>query len=1045
MRKNPFGGLTVLAGFLLAASVTAGMIAEYYKDPLDDLVGTQSSMIVTEETDDEGEIWNYEQEFKTAKEAFEGYKEFALRQSEETIALLKNENSALPLAKGSNVTMMGLRSYAPFYGNNGGSIPDMNTILNGNTITEAFEAEGFNLNPSMLGTYEAWIEANGGTFGPPSYGATAPEYTNIMDKTKGTIFELSPTELAAQNSAYNSQYSSYNDAAIVVVGRGAGEQNEYNLSTSSTGDNQTTTGNVMSLSEEERAVIAEAKANFSKVIVIINATNTMEFKELVEDDGIDAIVWAGHPGAYGWYSVAKVLNGDVNPSAHLGDTYATNNAVNPAMQSFGYNYWANRDSFESAQNVNSYLVEAEGIYAGYRYYETRYADIVMNRGTNPASASAGTYTGSDYRPATVPGTWSYDHEVIYPFGYGLSYTTFEQEITDFRVMGDKRTAYVTVRVTNTGDVAGKSVIQLYAQSPYTEYDRQNGVEKSAIQLMDFEKTPTLAPDEPYEVTMEVDMSNLASYDYRNAKTFILDAGDYYFTLGNDAHDAVNRVLARQDYSVTGVSEAARNDVEVWSNSSLDTTTFSVSPNGVNITNQVSEGDYSMDLNSFDGYENTVTYLTRDNWDGTFPESYAGLSATGRLATLLGNDFISLKNDANPSDYVWGEDNGLSITQFKDADWNDPRWDDLVDQVPVEEFLDFAANAFHNVQQIPSVGYVGHPADDGPGGSDSHYFDEGSYRGQAFTDGADYEDLGTRVTCSQTNIAYSFNKELAYENGEIILGETSLMLGLPIIIGPAMNIHRHGYNGRGGEYFSEDPILSGYIGSNVVQGAQSKGVLVNIKHAAFNDQEQNRSGIAVFMNEQKARELELRNLQQAFVGNGKAAAWRNNSEYDDAFDGGASGVMTSYNRIGAVAPSANYNVMVNIMREERGFKGYNVTDFTGISLKAAPKESILAGTTAFCGFGSIATSGFEYLTNPSLLTADADMSAAIKKNIKYILYSLANSNAMYGINSTSRQVQLMTWWRGTYIGAIATTAVLSLGFAGLYIWGEATKIHKKEEN
>ena len=207
--------------------------------------------------------------------------------------------------------------------------------------------------------------------------------------------------------------------------------------------------------------------------------------------------------------------------------------------------------------------------------------------------------------------------------------------------------------------------------------------------------------------------------------------------------------------------------------------------------------------------------------------------------------------------------------LKGADYDDPRWEELINKVTIDEFLAFAANAFHNIEAIPSIGLMQYTADDGPNGSDSHYLTEGSYQGKAYEDAADY-DYATRVGVSPQNIAYSWNKELAYENGEITLGESTLVLNLPIMIGPGMNIHRHAYNSRGAEYYSEDPILTGYIGSAVVQGAQSKGTLVNIKHAAFNDQEINRSGIAVFMNEQKAREVELRGLQQAFEANGKPA-------------------------------------------------------------------------------------------------------------------------------------------------------------------------------
>ena len=413
---------------------------------------------------------------------------------------------------------------------------------------------------------------------------------------------------------------------------------------------------------------------------------------------------------------------------------------------------------------------------------------------------------------------------------------------------------------------------------------------------------------------------------------------------------------------------------------------------------------------------------RSDWNGTFPKTYSGLTADENLARLLNNDFIELKTGEDTSGLVFGDTtSSLTLNDLKGADFDDPRWEELLDKVTVQEFLDFASNAFHNIAAIPSVGLMQYAADDGPGGSDSHYLTEGAYQGVPYEDAADY-DYGTRVAPSPVNLAYSWNKKLAYENGQLILGESTLVLNLPIMIGPGMNLHRHAYNTRGHEYYSEDPILSGYTGSAVVQGAQSKGCLVNIKHAAFNDQEINRSGIAVFMSEAKAREMELRNLQQAFEGNGKPASFVDDPAMENSYTEGALGVMSSYNRIGAVASSANYAVQVSIMRDEWGFKGYNVTDFTGVSLKAAPKESILAGTNAFCGFGID-----ESITywNPEGLSGDRAMLEAIRENLHYTLYALANSAAMNGVNATTHTENVMTWWRGAYIGG---TAVFGLGLA-----------------
>lgn len=619
-----------------------------------------------------------------------------------------------------------------------------------------------------------------------------------------------------------------------------------------------------------------------------------------------------------------------------------------------------------------------------------------------------------------------------------------------QIAADKKTATVEVTVTNTGSAAGKSVVQLYAQAPYTE----GGVEKSAIQLIDYEKTDVLKGGDSETVILNVDLSNLASYDYEGAKTFVVDAGTYYFAIGDDSHDALNNILAAK--GETGMvdndgQEAAGDTSKVYDWTwSKDTETFSVNAEGNEITNRLSEGDYAMDVNAFidqiEGLDGEVVYLSRSDWNGTWPITYAGLSVKNgsKLESLLKNDFIPIETTEDTSDIITGDtSSNLTFNDMKGAEFDDPRWDELVNKIPVSEALDFMANAFHNIQGIPSIEFNGYAADDGPGGSDSHTMKEAQNRGQAMADAeGEYATTGTRIAPAPINLAYTWNKELAYENGQLIIGESTLLYNLPIMIGPGGNIHRHAYNGRGVEYYSEDPILSGFTGSAVVQGAQSKGTLVNIKHAAFNDQESNRSGVAVFMNEQGARELELRNLYQMFTGKGRSskmddtaiAAGETANRYGAE---GALGVMSSYNRIGAVASSANKAVMVDIMRGEWGFKGYNVTDFTGVSLKAAPKESILFGTTNFCGFGNSVSYWSE-----DALRGDADMMQAIHDDMHYALYALSRSYAM-DLNVNTHVEWLMTWYRATYISLITVFSVASLACVVGYVVCGIRGKNKKE--
>lgn len=1048
-----------LAMVVLAIAVTIGLILEMYRTSVDAYFGTRSQVSVSDASADDENTWNYQSEFTTAQEAYEGWRDFALEEAPETFVLLKNDNNALPMSATAKITMFGVRSYAPVYGSSGGSIADGNSTVE---ITQAFEDAGFAINPSMMAAYEAFFE--GQEWATPQFGSgTIPQYNSIT--AYDDPHELTLEQLAGLNADYNSQYEEYGDAAIVVVGRPGGEGGDgYYPGSDGLADGvSTVTGNILSLSENEMAILKEAEDHFDTVIVLVNATNPMEIANIQDDPNVDAILWIGFPGAYGFTSVAQILNGTLSPSGQLGDVYAKNSALAPAVANYGNIAWADAGSYAQDAAVNSYLIDAEGIYTGYRYYETRYADIVMGNGGS--DASAGTYANDNGTVASVDGTWRYDNEVVYPFGYGLSYTTFSQTLDSVSIYGDKKSADVTVTVINTGDVAGKSVIQLYASTPYTDYDKANAIEKSAIQLIDFEKTATLSPGSSQTITMNVDLSNLASYDANGAKTFIVDDGDYQLAIGNDAHDALNNVLAALGYS-TDDGMTANGDVskvyqwtwgtEVGSESSgdnassegsdansddgvsgssssnsvtasIDSTTFATSANGTPITNQLSDGQYSMDLNTFE--PGTVTYLTRSDWDGTFPVTYAGLSSNEALEPLLSNDFIELTS-ADTSEIVFGDTSSdLTLNDMKGAAFDDERWEELLNKVTVEEFMTFAENAFHMIAGIESVGFDERIADDGPGGSDSHYLNEGQYQGVAYADAEDYADKSSRVCPSPTNLAYSWNKELAYRNGQLIIGETSLVFNLGFMCGPAMNLHRHAYNARAVEYYSEDPILSGFIGSAVTQGAQSKGTLVNVKHFAFNDQEINRSGVAVFMNEQTARELELRNFQQVFEKKGIPASFANDAAMADAYDTDILGVMTSYNRIGAVASSANAAVMVIILRQEWGFTGYNVTDFTSVSIHAAPKESVLAGTTAFCGFGNQGVTYWDAAT----LGSDLAVAAAIRRNMHYNLWALANSNNLNGVNSTTHVSNVLTWWRTSYLAASIIAAALMLVCLAAYAW------------
>ena len=1055
IRTRLFRGLVLLFTFILVLSVTTSLIMEYYRSPLDENTGSISQGL--EVNEDYGE-WTYGTQYTSTKDAVDSMKEFAIREAAESFVLLKNENNSLPLKQEKpKVTLFGIRSFTPYYGSTtGGSIPDKAVIDNDpnrSTLITDFQ-EAFDVNPALLEAYRDYTSDY--TWGSSGFGAQAPAYQGLYsttDPTEPTLSELGITDS-------NARYREYNDAAIVIIGRVSGEGSSFfpgqeGRTTRDSNDPtkilnvvETDTDNILGISEEEQALIDTAAANFDNVIVLINSSSQMEIESLKQNEDVDAVMWIGYPGVYGFEAVAQVLKGEANPSGRLGDIYAVNSALSPAMQNYGGSEvgteiaWTNASSY-SGMNVNSYLVEAEGIYTGYRYYETRYADsLLADDARNAVSAKAGTYVNYNkeeltFKPATTDGQWVYSNEVSYPFGYGLSYTDFTQTLTSVEVSADHKTATATVTVTNNGSVAGKSVVQLYAQLPYEDGD----VEKSAIQLIDYEKTDLLASGASETVILNIDMSNLASYDYEGAKTYRMDAGTYYFAIGESSHDALNNILAEQGVSgmvnTDGTAYAApqENKVDEWTLSEDDTTTFSVSDTtNKEITNQITGGDYATDVNywlknGIDADIDEVIYLSRSDWNNTFPITYSNfaIQSGSRFEEIMKNDFIPLASGEDISGITMG-DSGveLNFSDMKDVAFEDDRWDELISKIPLSEMMGFMQNAFHQIYQIPSIGFNGFNADDGPGGSDSHDMGEASNQGTLFEDAKDYAGkVGTRIAPAPINLAYTFNKELAYENGEILLGESTLLYNLPIMIGPGMNIHRTPYNGRNVEYYSEDPILSGFTGSAVVQGAQSKGCLVNIKHVGFNSQEANRSGVNEFLNEQAARELELRNLQQAFTAKGRSSKSEAEGTTFRYAAEGARGTMTAYNRIGATASSANYGVQYAILREEWGFKGYSVTDFTGLNPIAAPKESIFAGTTAFCGFGSSTS----YWTEAAL-SGDADLLKAMQNSMHYALYALSRSYAMDLVNTHT--VSLMTWWRAMYISLITISSVLTAASAAAYV-------------
>jgi beta-glucosidase len=727
---------------------------------------------------------------------------------------------------------------------------------------------------------------------------------------------------------------------------------------------------------------------------LINSTNAIECDFLTANQyGIDAALWIGYTGSYGLNAIADIIAGEVNPSGRLVDTYCNDNTTAPAMVGFYTSTYAgstdgtNEDFYKisSLDGNSSYTIYQEGIYVGYRYYETRYEDVIMGTG-NTAS-------------------YNYAADVAYPFGYGLSYTDFEWSDFDVSFNKSEDQFEVSVKVTNTGDVAGKEVVQVYFQSPYTEYDIANGIEKAAVELCGFGKTQILQPGASETVTITVAREEFAAYDRNGAKTYILDAGDYYLTAAKHAHDAVNNVLAAKGYSESDGMDAAGNvDFTYhYENDELDVETYSVSSaTGAEITNQLSDAD----LNYY-GYD--LTYLSRTDWQETWPVAIENLEANEQMMegltmyqTYAGEESEGVEMPTMDAD------NGLTLAMFIGVDYDDPMWEDLLDQLTFDEMATLIGKGFHNTAVMESVGKPATLDDNGP---------------QGFT-----QSLSGVSTChtaySDENImAATYNVELMYEVGRS-LGNDMLDLGASGLYGPAMNIHRTAYAGRNFEYYSEDGFLSGRIAAAEVAGIQSKGIYVYIKHFAFNDSETDCRCISTYFNEQAARELYLKPFEMAVV------------------EGNAMNVMNSFARVGTIWSGAHKGLMTNILRDEWGMEGFALTDFSGNSALASYGMFLKSFDVAYgllAGTDSWDSSADQWTDDlMKLYKDDPAIVQAMRQASHRVLYTVANSHAMNGISASTVIKSVTPWWKPTLIGL---DVVIGLAFLGcLYM-----AIRKRKNN
>ena len=890
---------------------------------------------------------------------------FAVREMEEGAVLFKNDG-ALPLSSEiKNITLFGRASADPVYKSHaGGGIVSAETAVSFKT---ALEAEGFSINETLFNAY------------------ASSSTTRVKGNQTTTKSEIGEEPISFYTSAIRSSFDSYKDVAIVLLSRDSGEGQDF--------DTEDAEGiPQLALHQAEKDMLKMIKdSGFTTIIVLINSGNAMELSWIDEAEyGVNACMWIGQPGRYGFPGVVNLLKGTASPSGHLVETYAVNSLSAPAMANWG-GFTFSGDT-EGARST-SYLVYQEGIYVGYKYYETRYEDAILRQGN--ATGTAGTYAST--------GSWNYAEEMSYPFGYGLSYTTFEQTLDNFTYDAATDQFVATVTVKNTGSTySGKSVAQIYLQSPYTDYDKANGIEKAAVQIVGFGKTGTLAPGASEQLELRIDRYYTASYDYKNAKTYIFDAGTYYFGLGDNAHDALNNILAKKGatgmYDIDGTPVAGdASKVGTYEVASLDTTTYSVSAvTGNTITNQFS-GDYAIDVNDF--YSNdVVTYLTRSDWEGTYPQG-AELEINDTIKDAQVSRIYTQSNtDHLTADQLNGKvgDEVINFADMYGVDYDDPKWDAFLEQLSVEDMSIVISDTLGQ----GSVQTVSKPANKNADGPDGY--------GMAYR----YGDQDSPTCYVIQNLAASTWSTDVMSTLGSFYGEDCIYARGQMAFAPGLDIHRTPYGGRNFEYSSEDGLFTGIMNAAEVAAMNEKGVIAGPKHFFANDQEQNRSGVCTFMTEQTARESGLRAFELCFT------------------KGNARGSMMAMNRIGVKMSPVATTLIRGIMIGEWGFNGVLITDSSGAENDNTPTaDCLIAGTSMFCLARRTSTMVSLVAGNDDTYLYDV----LREVNHRYY-YNYANSTLVNSLTAgeSVTVTDTFAWWQTTIVVLDVVVGLCTVAALGLFL-------------
>ena len=965
-----WGILTGISALLMVVFIVGTAIAFQYSTTINVALNASTYKIISGDTDVDTNY--FKSTFASDEERTAYEEELCAMVEAEGAALLKNDNQALPLAEGAKVSLFAHGSVDLVYGGTGSGAVDTSKAP---TLKDALTDNGIEVNETLWDFYSSEDMMK-------KYSRKTPEA--ISDTLEAnTQYAVNEAPWEEVETATSDSYAEYGDAAIVVLSRSGGEGADLPCGDNGSGVDYTYgqegDGDYLALSSEEKDLLAGLKAlkdngTFKNIVVLLNTSNAIELDFLNPeicgvDYGVDACMWIGDVGQTGINGVGQLLAGVLSPSGSIVDTFCYDNLTNPALYNSYSMVYPNAEEFDLLTEGNDiqgrYNVYQEGIYLGYRYYETRYEDVVMGTG------NAGNY---DYNTA-----------VAYPFGYGMSYTEFE--LSDYEVTENEDGFNVSVKVTNTGDTySGKKTVQVYFQSPYTEYDKTNGIEKASVELCGFAKTDVLEPGASETVNIQVDKKELRTYDSNNAKTYILDAGDYYFTVANGSHEAVNNILAAKGYTPDTASNMdVSGNAEMtfkWNNAKQDNTIFATSEaTGAEITNLFDEADPNKSSDS----PGEVTWLSRSDWEGTFPTAPVELMANETLAASLEFTQYDAEDYEMPEMPTLGAENGLALASLIGADYDDPMWDELLDQLTFDEMVQTITLGFHNTAACPSIGKAATKDENGPQGLTA-----------ALTGGA-----SAMCYTSEDIMAATFNTELMEDLGRCI-GEDCLAMGYSGLYGPGINMHRTAYSGRNFEYYSEDPFISGEICASEVQGIQSSGVYVYLKHVALNDSESSRIGINTWVNEQTAREIYLEVADKAIV------------------DGGAWCAMNGFNRWGTTWCGAYKALQTDYLRGELGMQGMSITDYSGSSKYMDLCDGLIAGTNIWDNpVPAIhTTNAANYEDDPFIVT---QMREAMHK----ILYTVVNSNAMNGLSEADRLKLVTPWWQLALFALIGVSAVCTV--------------------